>query len=81
MSKAGRKSKDKAVDELSAELAGAIDASLSSTLIRGIEILQCFSSSDRALSNAEIARRPFRDYARRWRILDICVNIPRAGSA
>ncbi|MAL77762.1 MAG: hypothetical protein CMN55_01405 [Sneathiella sp.] len=57
MSKAGRKSKDKAVDELSAELAGAIDASLSSTLIRGIEILQCFSSSDRALSNAEIARR------------------------
>ncbi|MBL1419008.1 MAG: helix-turn-helix domain-containing protein [Alphaproteobacteria bacterium] len=33
------------------------DVSLSSTLIRGIEILQCFTSSDRALTNAEIARR------------------------
>lgn len=33
------------------------DNSLSSTLIRGIEILQCFTSNDRALTNAEIARR------------------------
>lgn len=33
------------------------DASLSSTLIRGIEVLQCFSSQDIVLSNAEIARR------------------------
>ncbi|MGQ9370899.1 IclR family transcriptional regulator [Azospirillum sp. ST 5-10] len=33
------------------------DASLSSTLIRGIEILQCFSSGDRALGNADIARQ------------------------
>jgi DNA-binding IclR family transcriptional regulator len=33
------------------------DASLSSTLIRGIEILQCFSAKDIVLSNAEIARR------------------------
>lgn len=35
----------------------AQDTSLSSTLIRGIEILQSFSSADRALGNAEIARR------------------------
>ncbi|NYZ14594.1 IclR family transcriptional regulator [Azospirillum sp. RWY-5-1] len=35
----------------------AHDASLSSTLIRGIEILQCFGSGDRSLGNAEIARR------------------------
>lgn len=35
----------------------AHDASLSSTLIRGIEILQCFASGDRALGNSEIARR------------------------
>lgn len=34
-----------------------IDASLSSTLMRGIEILQCFSASEQELSNAEIARR------------------------
>lgn len=34
-----------------------IDPSLSSTLIRGIEVLQCFSQGDRALSNSEIARR------------------------
>ncbi|AVO44173.1 IclR family transcriptional regulator [Phreatobacter cathodiphilus] len=33
------------------------DASLSSTLIRGLEVLQCFSTEDRSLSNAEIARR------------------------
>lgn len=33
------------------------DSSVSSTLIRGIEILRCFSSQDVALSNAEIARR------------------------
>lgn len=36
---------------------GVNDPSLSSTLIRGIEVLQCFSSTDIALSNAEIARR------------------------
>ena len=34
-----------------------LDASMSSTLMRGIEILQCFSASDQELSNAEIARR------------------------
>lgn len=33
------------------------DVSLSTTLIRGLEILQCFNSNDRALGNAEIARR------------------------
>ena len=33
------------------------DISLSTTLIRGLEILQCFNSNDRALGNAEIARR------------------------
>lgn len=33
------------------------DPSLSSTLIRGIEVLQCFTASDAALGNAEIARR------------------------
>ncbi|MDF2374488.1 MAG: IclR family transcriptional regulator [Rhizobiaceae bacterium] len=33
------------------------DLSVSSTLIRGIEVLQCFSSTDQALGNAEIARR------------------------
>lgn len=35
----------------------AHDPSLSSTLIRGIEILQCFDASNPALGNAEIARR------------------------
>ncbi|KAA0914969.1 IclR family transcriptional regulator [Aquicoccus porphyridii] len=39
------------------ELDTGIDASLSSTLMRGIEILQCFSASEQELSNAEIARR------------------------
>ncbi|KIZ48162.1 MULTISPECIES: IclR family transcriptional regulator [Rhodopseudomonas] len=39
------------------ELDASIDPSLSSTLIRGIEVLRCFSSSDLSLSNAEIARR------------------------
>lgn len=34
-----------------------IDPSLSSTLIRGIEVLRCFSAADQALSNGEIARR------------------------
>ena len=34
-----------------------LDASISSTLMRGIEILQCFSADDQELSNAEIARR------------------------
>lgn len=41
-------------------LGGGADAhngSISSTLIRGIELLQCFTSGDTALSNAEIARR------------------------
>jgi DNA-binding IclR family transcriptional regulator len=33
------------------------DPSLSSTLIRGIEILQCFDASNPALGNSEIARR------------------------
>jgi DNA-binding IclR family transcriptional regulator len=33
------------------------DPSLSSTLIRGIGILQCFGATDRSLGNAEIARR------------------------
>tara|TARA_R110002020_G_scaffold316999_1_gene532693 strand:- start:69496 stop:70323 length:828 start_codon:yes stop_codon:yes gene_type:complete len=33
------------------------DASISSTLIRGIAILQCFTHADRSLGNAEIARR------------------------
>ena len=36
---------------------GGPDASLSSTLMRGIEILQCFSSLEQELSNADIARR------------------------
>lgn len=36
---------------------GSHDASLSTTLMRGIEILQCFGSNDRSLGNAEIARR------------------------
>lgn len=36
---------------------GGPDASLSSTLMRGIEILQCFSSAEQELSNADIARR------------------------
>jgi DNA-binding IclR family transcriptional regulator len=45
------------VDGVSAGDVGGLDASLSSTLIRGIEILQCFSADDRALGNAEIARR------------------------
>ncbi|TCT00519.1 IclR family transcriptional regulator [Aquabacter spiritensis] len=36
---------------------GAIDPSLSSTLIRGIELLRCFGPADQALSNAELARR------------------------
>ena len=35
----------------------AQDPSLSSTLIRGIEILQCFDASNPALGNSEIARR------------------------
>ena len=35
----------------------AHDPSLSSTLIRGIEILQCFDASNPALGNSEIARR------------------------
>ncbi|KQW21392.1 hypothetical protein ASC80_15050 [Afipia sp. Root123D2] len=39
------------------ELGASIDPSLSSTLIRGIEILRCFNSSDLSLSNSEIARR------------------------
>ncbi len=33
------------------------DTSISSTLMRGIEVLQCFSATDQELSNAEIARR------------------------
>ena len=37
--------------------AEAQDASLSSTLMRGIEILQCFDSGGGALGNAEISRR------------------------
>lgn len=37
--------------------ADAQDPSLSSTLIRGIEILQCFDASNPALGNSEIARR------------------------
>ncbi len=57
MNKVGRTSGIDEADELREETAGALDASLSSTLIRGIEILQCFSSTDKALSNAEIARR------------------------
>lgn len=32
-------------------------AALSTTLIRGLEVLQCFSDKDTALSNAELARR------------------------
>lgn len=32
-------------------------ADLSTTLIRGLEVLQCFSNEDRALSNAEISKR------------------------
>lgn len=32
-------------------------AALSTTLLRGLEVLQCFTSADMALSNAEIARR------------------------
>ncbi len=32
-------------------------ADLSTTLIRGLEVLQCFSNDDRALSNAEISKR------------------------
>lgn len=40
------------------ETAGpAIDPSLSSTLIRGIEVLRCFGPTDQALGNAEISRR------------------------
>ncbi len=35
----------------------ALDASISSTLVRGIGMLQCFTSSDSALTNAEISRR------------------------
>lgn len=46
-----------AADGTSLGETGGLDASLSSTLIRGIEILQCFSATDRALGNAEIARR------------------------
>ncbi len=36
---------------------GTNDTSLSSTLIRGIEVLQCFASAEGALGNAEIASR------------------------
>ena len=39
------------------ESGDAQDPSLSSTLIRGIEILQCFDASNPALGNSEIARR------------------------
>lgn len=34
-----------------------LDVSMSSTLMRGLEILQCFSASEQELSNSEIARR------------------------
>ena len=44
-------------DEAALDAGGAQDASLSSTLIRGIEILQCFSDSTGTLGNAEISRR------------------------
>ena len=40
-----------------AEEGDAVDPSLSSTLIRGIEILQCFDAANPALGNSEIARR------------------------
>lgn len=49
--------KPNVAEEGSLEGGSGQDASLSSTLIRGIEILQCFSWDDRALGNAEIARR------------------------
>jgi len=52
----GRRGKPEAAGE-DEGAGGGDDPSLSSTLIRGIEILQCFNSSDRALGNAEIARR------------------------
>lgn len=39
------------------ELVTELDTSISSTLMRGIEILQCFSAAEQELSNAEIARR------------------------
>lgn len=44
------------IEKMEEEGAG-YDSSVSSTLIRGIEILRCFSSQDIVLSNAEIARR------------------------
>lgn len=44
-------------EDVSPDARNGQDASLSSTLIRGIEILQCFNWNDRSLSNAEIARR------------------------
>lgn len=57
MSKARDIAKARADRRVSRDPGSEQDPSLSSTLIRGIEILQCFSSGDRALGNAEISRR------------------------
>jgi DNA-binding IclR family transcriptional regulator len=43
--------------KVSVDPGAAHDPSLSSTLMRGIEILRCFSSGDQTLGNAELARR------------------------
>ncbi|MBW8636314.1 helix-turn-helix domain-containing protein [Hoeflea sp. WL0058] len=43
--------------EQEAALVGELDTSVSSTLMRGIEILQCFSMEEQELTNSEIARR------------------------
>ncbi|MEW6257358.1 MAG: IclR family transcriptional regulator [Pseudomonadota bacterium] len=44
-------------EDMTEAQAAAIDPSLSATLIRGIEVLRCFTAADPALSNAEISRR------------------------